>query len=128
MAPPKKPPKPPVRLALHTFPDDPSVVLPSKLVHVSGKRTRNAFEWATHEYYVVVANDEDGNSVPVDKDLRLMYEIFDTQDTTTDEPIHSSSTSRTWNRKFFWFNAVNFIEDGKVCVAYPRCPCRSYLE
>jgi hypothetical protein len=61
----------------------------------------------------------------VDKDLKLRYEIFDSNDTSTSDPIHSSGTSKTWQKKYFWVSAVTFVEEGKYEIRFST-DCKKY--
>jgi hypothetical protein len=61
----------------------------------------------------------------VDKELKLRYEIFDTNDKSTADPIHSSGTAKTWQKKYFWVSAVTFVEDGKYEIRF-SADCKKY--
>jgi len=55
----------------------------------------------------------------------LRYEIFDSNDTSTTDPIHSSGTAKTWQKKYFWVSAVTFVEDGKYEIRF-SADCKKY--
>lgn len=45
------------------------------------------------------SEDDDGEACEVGKDVRIRYEIFDTNDTSTSKPVFSSSTNKAWQQK-----------------------------
>ena len=123
--------KPPVRLMLTDVAGEDTVatLAPHSTVYIpkNGHKAEHAFEWSS-KFFVVVAVDVDGAPCAVDKELRLRYEIFDSNDKTTSEPIHSSGTAKTWQRKYFWLQAVSFLDDGKYEVRFSAdCPKYRHL-
>ena len=66
--------KPPVRLRLTTLDGDDTVaplLTEHTTVVVPRGRTEHAFEWTRQQFFVLVAEDEDGSPCAVDKELRL---------------------------------------------------------
>ena len=130
-------PKVPANIACMEMPDaEGSVAVPST---VQVRRTRRSkegeavFDWAEKQFYVLACFAPDGDPVSVDKDVRMLYEVImlpptkgdafdgeygDKDEATGGAVLHSSSTSKTWQRKFFWFNAVNLRAAGHYLLRF----------
>jgi hypothetical protein len=61
-----------VKLELRILEDQPVIPVPETVVLSTDRKRRrgDAFEWAKDEFYVVVAVNDDGRMVAVNKDLR----------------------------------------------------------
>jgi len=60
--------------------------------------------------------------------LTSRYEIFDSNDETTDKPIMSQGTAKTWQRKYFWLQAVTFFDEGRYEIKFsPDCKKYQHL-
>ena len=117
----------PIRLSLHQpssrrFKCDTErvqAILTPTVVTLRSAPSGNAFEWAYNQFYAVAAENCASQVCIVDGKLSVRYEIWDISEGEAEASLlFATSTKQTWQRKYFWFSAVNFLIPGTFLLRF----------